>query len=229
VVAEQPSGDTQVPDEVRARLEGPWALTNSGFESICASLDGLSPFRRLLEFGSGASTVAFAHRYPGLEIVSIENSPEYAPQVMPEHSGRVTLEFASLRLQVVDGVLCRTYDIEVAGLFDAVLVDGPRGWLPNGRLGSMLKGWHALREGGLLFLDDARRENELRWAADFRSLTGAVPRFLDAGHGIFAFTKDRTEVGRAGLAPTVRCLKQEADSKFASLRTSIRSRLIGKQ
>jgi SAM-dependent methyltransferase len=174
--------------------------------------------RRLLEFGSGESTRAFSALLPEVSITSVDQDAEHAAQFDRSRGEgtNVDLHIMPLVDRDVLGLRCRTFDFEPRGAFDVVLVDGPIGSTPNGRLGSMLLGYQALRPGGLLFLDDGARPDELRAVADFVERTGASFRFLPVGHGLFVFMR-----GEGELPPLSRSLRTRHLASFA-LRCGLR-------
>jgi predicted O-methyltransferase YrrM len=175
-----------------------WSLGSEAFAAVtnAVAASGISP-SRILEFGSGASTRAFATSFPDAAVVSVDHDGTWLPQLddLPRPE-RVDLHVVSLKLRTIHGVPSVTYDFRPTGAFDIALVDGPPRRLGSGRLGAMLLAYDALRPGGFVFLDDAYRPSELRAIARLAEMTGERPRFLDVGHGLALF--------RRGAQPRVR-------------------------
>jgi predicted O-methyltransferase YrrM len=199
----------------RAELDrSPWSLGSAAFDAVVAHLEvGGRPPQRILEFGSGASTRAFADRFPSADIVAVDHDARFLPALAdlpaPE---RVKVVVTGLRWRVLAGIATWTYDWDPEGVFDIALVDGPPRSLGNGRLGALILAYAALRPGGLVFLDDATRSSELRCLAALTDLTGARPRFLEAGHGLAVV--ERRGPLRASPRVTVR---SAADSLVTAL------------
>ena len=175
-----------------------WSLGSEAFAALGKAVvdAGVVP-ARILEFGSGASTRAFATSFPEAAIVSVDHDGTWVPQLddLPRRE-RIDLNVVALKHRVIHGVATLTYDFTPQGLFDVALVDGPPRRLGNGRLGALLLAYDALRPGGLVVLDDAYRPSELRALARLAEMTGERPRFLDVGHGLAIF--------RRGAPPKVR-------------------------
>lgn len=175
-----------------------WSLGSDAFAAVTRAVveGGVAP-TRILEFGSGASTRAFATSFPEASIVSVDHDGTWVPQLddLPRRE-RIDLRVVPLKHRVIHGVATLTYDFTPVGLFDLALVDGPPRRLGNGRLGALLLAYDALRPGGLVVLDDAYRPSELRALARLAEMTGERPRFLDVGHGLALF--------RRGGAPRMR-------------------------
>ena len=107
------------------------------------------PGMRILEWGSGGSTVFFAER--GAHVICIEHDPSWAKLVQSELARRKLgaqvkihqLDLAADYVDVVD---------QLAGSFDLVIVDGRR------RVECVGKAHHRVVSGGWLVLDDSDRQ-----------------------------------------------------------------------
>jgi predicted O-methyltransferase YrrM len=168
-----------------------WSLGSASFDAIRAEMARLPAApTRILEFGSGASTRAFASLYPEASIVSVDHDGTYVPALSDlANPSRVDLRVVALRHRVICGVPTFTYDFNPEGSFDVALVDGPPRRLGNGRLGALLLAYSALKPGGIVILDDAYRPSELRALARLGDMTGGRPRFVDVGHGLAVFAR----------------------------------------
>ena len=181
---------TELSRELKQAMGGSWTIGVEGFLGVVAELAAqpAAP-RRILEFGSGASTLGLLEVFPDATVVSVEHDLTYQPAIRMCDRSRSQIIESRLGWRKICGVMCDTYMYNPEGQFDAALVDGPPGNRANGRLGAMLIAYQSLRPGGVLILDDAHRPAEMRWAADFTVMTGEPPRFVEAGHGLFVFRK----------------------------------------
>lgn len=177
--------EVQVADPINA----PYALGGDAFEMICKEFEKLERFERLLEFGSGASTLAFAKRFPNLSIDSVDHDPEYAARIPEDLANRVQLHLVPLKRSLIKGVWCRSYDFTPAFQYDAVLVDGPPSKFVNGRFAALVIGQDHVKPDGVVILDDAKRFNELYWSSLFVAMSRSSVTFFDSGHGLMKFSK----------------------------------------
>jgi hypothetical protein len=147
-------------------LDGSWALGEPIFAAMVGKLEPMNP-RRIVEFGSGRSTVRLAHAFPEATIVSVEHDPEYLAETKrfiaaysPEAA--ISVEHRPLCWQTWHGLPYFSYG---AGAFgqgvDAVLIDGPP--FPTsarGREACLHHVYGSIRIGGRIFLDDYERPAE---------------------------------------------------------------------
>ncbi len=162
---------------------GPWSVDPRSIKVIASRLRNRPP-SRVLELGSGWSTVCLAALMRELfdadetRVLTIEQDERFASTT------RELLRERSLddQAQVVTAPLMSTgngYDLSlvVGDLsrhpFEAVLIDGPAG--PTGARASTLpKVLPYLTNGAQVFLDDALRDSELSFLADWRSIPGFI-------------------------------------------------------
>ncbi len=147
------------------------------YSQITAAVTALQP-RRLLEWGSGGSTVDFLKRYASIEkMVSIEHHPLWYEKVKaaatdprlsyflkegaseepkPEFFGLYTAKRAAWRRRAeTDRSVFKDYVEHPASLgmnFDCIFVDG------RARNFCIETGWDLLERGGLMIIHDAQRE-----------------------------------------------------------------------
>jgi len=191
-----------------------WMIGAEAFSTIRDQILCNGDPERILEFGSGESTRAFSCLFPHAQIESYDHDPRWMVQFQHGEGNNVRVCVDQLRRRVIDGLLCETYaGTPAPAAFDVVLVDGPPGTTPNGRLGALLLGYRALRVGGLMFLDDARRPSELRTIADFVERTRTDLTFIQAGHGVAMFRKKEE-----GIGPTPKSLVLQTAASFGQQR-----------
>ncbi len=152
------------PKPLPAQVPKPWPL-QSGEPWLChkaiAQLEDLVvPGTRILEWGSGGSTIFFAKR--GAKIHCVEHDPEWARLVKRElvHrklGGQVNIheiDLGSDYVSIVD---------QLIGDFDLIIVDGRQ------RVECVKRSNSRLVPGGWILLDDSDRENY--WPA-YQELAG---------------------------------------------------------
>jgi predicted O-methyltransferase YrrM len=155
--------------------------------------------RRVLELGSGLSTVLIANalrRTGEGHVLSFDDDERWA-SLTAEALKRESLgSFGEARVApFVDitsgGRQARWYDLshlDKAARFDLIMVDGPPAWRGDSlaRLPALYELRERLSDTGVLLLDDARRGGELeiarRWRRDFPDLHF---RMVDVGRGLF--------------------------------------------
>lgn len=151
-----------------------WALSPDAIIHVLFELQK-NPHPLIYEFGSGQSTIVFASylkKKGAGRIISIEHDANYADKLQKQiqHSGLekfVELKVVPLKPQNLDEGShgCMSYDLSESSKeknIDVVLVDGPPE--KNGALTRYFPLRWALDRlslGGVAFLDDARRTNEL--------------------------------------------------------------------
>jgi len=175
-------------------LDTGWRIGEEAFEWIVGTLRERD-VKRILEFGSGASTIRFALALPDCQIVSVESDETFAnaTRSLAAVNGvesRVCVHLARLRSFRVQGWRFTSYDFSSNELFDAIVIDGPPGVAKRGREACLYIACGLLMHTGTVIVDDSTRPAE---AAGLRRLEKclqpasavAVDR-LDIGHGVTA-------------------------------------------
>ncbi len=188
-----------------------WSIGEAAFEALVTNMREIQP-KRILEFGSGASTVRLAMAFPDAEITSVESSPEHFARVLSlveraSISRKPTILFCPLSWRFIGGALYQTYaplgDPNDLRTFDIVVVDGPPVWTRRGREACLHMVVESLRVGGRVYLDDCRREQEQRIVRNWQTVYGRDAfsvSVIDQGHGIRVLEK-RRELHTPKLAP----------------------------
>ena len=169
--------------EIAAVLEGlplgEWAMTGEAIDYLLNQVERVRP-HAILEFGSGASTLALAcmmRRLHGAsktpQIFSVEQSPQYVHQIESRlrlHGLYESVRFmtAPLTSQVIQGLRTDCYqlpDQELREFFGAkrpelVVVDGPAAEY-GGRFGTIPLVRNFLSDHAWIYMDDALRDSEL--------------------------------------------------------------------
>ena len=151
-------------------LDTGWAIGEQKFHLIVEHISQ-DPVN-ILEFGSGVSTARFAQEYPTASIVSVDQDAGFAQQTRELLQGyglcNASVVHCPLAWKRSGLRLFRTYDLDTPTLrsaiknesVDFVLVDGPvEAQAPRGREGALYQVFDLIKVGGLIALDDCRRES----------------------------------------------------------------------
>lgn len=151
---------------------GSWAMDPASCRFLAGFVRALGA-RRIIEFGSGFSTLMMAREIEPLEnnyLLSIDSSPQYsamAKEAMESSGCQAKVEFrvAPLRPRLYGPRLLLSYNLpegllEAMGPFDLALIDAPH--LDYGRESVLYDVFRALAPGGYIILDDANREDRER-------------------------------------------------------------------
>ena len=174
---------------------GSWALAPSSCRFLAAFIRATGA-RRVLEFGSGFSSLMMAREIGALEdnfLLSIDSSPYYsglAKEALENSEAQAKVEFrvAPLRPKFYGMRLLLTYGLpkgllEAMGPFDLVLIDAPHH--DYGREAVFYDAFPAVAPGGYLILDDANREGmEKNYVRNWDAAYGdAIQPYLLEGIG----------------------------------------------
>lgn len=147
---------------------GSWALDPASCRFLAAFIRAIKA-ARVLEFGSGFSSLMIARELAGKEgnlLYSVDDSEQYsalAKEGVENSEARANVEFrvAPLRPKFYGPRLLLAYGLppgllEAKGPFDLVLIDAPHH--DYGREAVLYDAFPAVAPGGYLILDDANRE-----------------------------------------------------------------------
>lgn len=187
-----------------SRLEHPgsWAMDPASCRFLAGFVRALGA-KRVIEFGSGFSTLMMAREIAPLEenyLLSIDDSPRYSAMAKEalETSGcqaKVEFRVAPLRPRLYGTRLLLSYSLpegllEAMGPFDVALIDAPNYY---GRESVFYDVFNALAPGGYIILDDANREDmERAYVRSWQSAYGDAidPILLEGiGNGIGVIEK----------------------------------------
>jgi hypothetical protein len=145
-------------------LDVPWALGERAYSRILEHLRGIEA-PTIVEFGSGASTVALARDIPDATILSFDDDATYFARTRAQlpSTARVNLVHCPLTWQRHGGAPYLSYaHCELPDGVDAVLIDGPPHWTRRGREACLYQTIPSLKTGARIFLDDYKRAAEQR-------------------------------------------------------------------
>ena len=154
-----------VPD--RLNLDTDWSIGETAFERIATTLLQISPVERILEFGSGPSSIRLAMAFPEARVLSVEgdwrNYAETTSLMRTFWDKRnLSIKYRPITLESYGDAEFLTYE---DGVFweeeiDCVIIDGPPVYTLRGREACLYQVYDQIKIGGLVILDDFRRSYE---------------------------------------------------------------------
>ena len=151
----------------RLNLDTGWSIGETAFERITTTLLEMSSVERILEFGSGPSSIRLAMAFPEAEVLSIEgdwrNFAETTSLMRSLWDKRnLSIKYRSITLESYGDAEFLTYE---NGMFweeemDCVIIDGPPVYTLRGREACLYQVYDQIKIGGLVILDDFRRSYE---------------------------------------------------------------------
>ena len=156
-----------VPDQLN--LDTGWSIGETAFERIATLLLQISPVERVLEFGSGPSSIRLAMAFPEAQVLSIEGDwRNYAETTDLMRSfwdkRNLSIKYRPVTLESYGDAEFLTYE---DGMFwdgqeemDCVIIDGPPVYTLRGREACLYQVYDQIKIGGLVILDDFRRSYE---------------------------------------------------------------------
>ncbi len=157
----------EMPD--RLNLDTGWSIGEIAFERITTTLLQMSPVKRILEFGSGPSSVRLAMAFPEAQVLSVEGDwRNYAETTNLMQSfwdkRNLSIKYRPITLESYGDAEFLTY---ADGMFwdgqeemDCVIIDGPPVYTLRGREACLYQIYDQIKIGGLVILDDFRRSFE---------------------------------------------------------------------
>ena len=157
--------DLKIPD--RLNLDAGWSIGETAFERITTTLLEMSPVERILEFGSGPSSIRMAMAFSEVEVLSIEGDWRNFAETMNLmrtfwDKRNLLIKYRPLTFESYGDAEFLTYE---DGMFweeemDCVIIDGPPVYTLRGREACLYQVYDQIRIGGLVILDDFRRSFE---------------------------------------------------------------------
>ena len=157
--------DLKIPD--RLNLDAGWSIGETAFERIITTLLEMSSVERILEFGSGPSSIRLAMAFSEAEVLSIEgdwrNYAETTSLMRTFWDKRnLSIKYRPITLESYGDTEFLTYE---DGMFweeeiDCVIIDGPPVYTLRGREACLYQVYDQIKIGGLVILDDFRRSFE---------------------------------------------------------------------
>lgn len=154
-----------VPD--RLNLDTGWSIGEAAFERIATLLLQISPVERILEFGSGPSSIRLAMAFPEAQVLSVEGdwrNFRETTDLMQKFLAKcnLSIKYRPITLESYGDTEFLTYE---DGVFweeemDCVIIDGPPVYTLRGREACLYQVYDQIKIGGLVILDDFRRSYE---------------------------------------------------------------------
>ena len=155
----------EIPD--RLNLDTGWSIGEAAFKRIETVLLQISPVERILEFGSGPSSIRLAMAFPEAEVLSIESDWRNfrgTTDLMQSFwkKRNLSLKYRPITRESYGDAEFLTYE---DGMFweeemDCVIIDGPPVYTLRGREACLYQVYDQIKIGGLVILDDFRRRFE---------------------------------------------------------------------
>ncbi len=150
-------------------LDTGWSIGETAFERITTTLLQMPTVERLLEFGSGPSSIRLAMAFPEAQVLSVDgdwrNFRETTDLMQKFLDKRnLSIKYRPITLGSYGGASFLTYE---SGMFwddqeemDCVIIDGPPVYALRGREACLYQVYDQIKIGGLVILDDFRRSFE---------------------------------------------------------------------
>ena len=159
--------DFEMPDQLN--LDTGWSIGETAFGRIETLLLQMSTVERILEFGSGPSSIRLAMAFPEAQVLSVEgdcrNFRETTDLIQKFLDKRnLLIKYRPITLESYGDADFLTYE---DGMFwdgqeeiDCVIIDGPPVYTLRGREACLYQVYDQIKIGGLVILDDFRRRFE---------------------------------------------------------------------
>ena len=167
----------KMPD--RLNLDTGWSIGETAFEKITTLLLQMSPVEKILEFGSGPSSIRLTMAFPEAHVLSVEgdwrNFRETTDLMQKFLDKRnLSIQYRPITLESYGDAEFLTYE---DGVFwddqeemDCVIIDGPPVYTLRGREACLYQVYDQVRIGGLVILDDFRRSFEKQIVENWLSI-----------------------------------------------------------
>ena len=150
-------------------LDTGWSIGETAFERITTALLEMSPVERILEFGSGPSSIRLAMAFPEAQVLSVEgdwrNFAETTSLMRTFWDKRnLSIKYRPIIRESYGDASFLTYEDRMfwdgQKEIDCVIIDGPPVYTLRGREAGLYQVCDQIRIGGLVILDDFRRSYE---------------------------------------------------------------------
>ena len=150
-------------------LDAGWSIGETAFERITTLLLQMPTVERILEFGSGPSSIRLAMAFSEAQVLSVEgdwrNLGETTDLMQKFLDKRnLSIKYRPITLESYGDANFLTYE---DGMFwddqkemDCVIIDGPPVYALRGREACLYQVYDQIKIGGLVILDDFRRSFE---------------------------------------------------------------------
>ena len=178
-------------------LDWSYGMGEEAFAYVCQILKQMQ-CTRLVEFGSGRSTVRFLQELKPTHFVALEDKQKYVKatrEILDVH-GLDRLYVREVAIQTVSFTPRWEYETFSlpsnwwTGRIDAAFVDGPAGSVsPTTRGGALHWVWPHLHEQSVVILDDAERPGEQEVLRNWQAAFNITVDVANIGHGLAIIRK----------------------------------------
>ena len=191
--------DFEMPDQLN--LDTGWSIGETAFGRIETLLLQMSTVERILEFGSGPSSIRLAMAFAEAEVLSIEGHwRNYAETTSLMQSfwdkRNLSIKYRPITLESYGDAEFLTYE---DGMFweeemDCVIIDGPPVYTLRGREACLYQVYDQIKIGGLVILDDFRRRFERQIVENWLSVypSSFAVEIIYEGHHLAVLRKVRS-------------------------------------
>jgi predicted O-methyltransferase YrrM len=181
----------------KLNLDSSWSIGEASFQVITGLIGQLQRLQRIVEFGSGPSSIRLAMAFPNCSITSIESDRQSfeATRSLIEESGvenNLKVIYSPLAFQSYGSGQILSYEARVFDdNIDCVIIDGPPFYTLRGREACLYQIYDKLIVEGLVILDDYSRASEAavvkNWLAVYPE--GFSLEVLDVGNRLAVLKK----------------------------------------
>lgn len=163
-----PNGNTAARGSEILNLDAPWSIGEQSFAKIVETIEQNAKPGRIVEFGSGSSSIRLALAFPDAAIVSIEGDARCFQRTIAQSqqhlaTANLDVRFKPLKLMRYGAEDILSYEQDSFfgdEMIDCVIIDGPPFYALRGRKACLYQVYSKLKTGGLVILDDYERESE---------------------------------------------------------------------
>ena len=171
-------------------LDIPWGIGEAKYGKIFCALSSRK-IERIVEFGSGVSTVRLGKDFPDAEIISVEHSKQFHKQTVELLEAHSVLNarvlYCPLTRCCVGIRSYLSYDLDINQLedgIDFVLIDGPpESQTLRGREAPLYMIFPLIKIGSLIALDDYHRDSAKavvqNWLGSYKDKLRIVEEYED--------------------------------------------------
>lgn len=179
-----------------------WSIGEATFSKLVETIRAIRQPSRIVEFGSGPSSVRLALAFPGAEILALESDEQCYQETKSLQAecladGRLEVRYKPLKFQRYGSGQILSYDVDYFfgdEKVDCVIVDGPPFYTLRGREACLYQIYSKLDVGGVVFLDDYSRADEKTILNNWLSVypDGFSVDIVEVGHQVALLQKLRT-------------------------------------
>lgn len=145
-----------------------WSIGEATFNELVETIRAIRQPSRIVEFGSGPSSVRLALAFPDAEILALESDEQCYQETRSLQAeflsdGHLEVRYKPLKFHTYGSGRILSYEVDYffgEEKVDCVIVDGPPFYTLRGREACLYQIYPKLDVGGVVFLDDYSRADE---------------------------------------------------------------------